>query len=173
MAIKKQPRFNSQISKVAEDCYDIKIWVAEEWLPIIGPHGILLYNLYAASADKEQGNKCVFSIRTLEEFTFLSNSTIITNNWLLETCGLIQIVSGINGFANEYTVISSPPHVTPETLKPIMATLKAESNVGQNWQVFKANALKRILKWKPLHQCGRISQLDRYEFYNGGGSNGL
>jgi len=163
MSIKKQPKPNTIIpiiTEIEEDHYRIKNWVAREWLPIIGVHAMALYNIYSASANRERGNSWFFSLRTLEEFTFLSNPTINMNNWMLELCGLMRINSGKDGYANEY-VLLTPPHVTPELLKQIMVTLKAESDMGKNWQVFKANALERIIKWKPLHECGKMSQFKK------------
>jgi DnaA N-terminal domain len=148
------------ITEVEEDHYRIKNWVAREWIPIIGVHAYTLYGIYCSAANKERGNSWFFSLRTLEEFTFLSNPTINMNNWLLELCGLIRINSGEDGYANEY-VLLPPPHVTPEILKPIIDGLKAELNVGKNWQVFKANTLERIMKWKPLHECGKVSQFKK------------
>jgi len=163
MSNRKQPKpdtLTTVTTEVEEDHYRIKNWVAREWIPIIGIHAYTLYGIYSAAANKERGNKWYFSIRTLEEYTFLDKSTINMANWLLELCGLIRINSGADGYANEY-VILDPPHATPETLAPIIATLKAESEVGQKWQVFKANTLARIMKWKPLHECGKASQFKK------------
>jgi len=163
MSVRKQPKpdtLTTVINEVEEDHYRTKNWVAREWLPIIGLQAMALYNIYSSAANKERGNKWFFSIRTLEEYTFLDKSTINMANWLLELCGLIGVNTGKDGYANEY-VLLTPPHVTPETLAPIIATLKAESDVGKNWRAFKANALERIMKWKPLHECGKASQFKK------------
>jgi len=165
MGKRKQPKPDQPVTvmtEVEEDHYRIKNWVAKEWLPIIGPHANALYCIYSAAANRELGNKWYFSIRTLEEFTMLSNPTILMNNWLLELCGLIRVNPGDDIYANEY-VILPPPHVTPEILKPIVAMLKEPANVGKNWQAFKANALERIMKWKPLHECGKVSQFKKIQ----------
>ncbi len=162
MSNRKQPKPDvlTVIDEVEHDHYRIKNWVAREWSPILGPHAMHLYNIYCASANRERGNKWFFSLRTIQEFTFFDTHTINMNNWLLELCGLIRINSGKDGYANEYIIVT-PPHVTPETLKPIVATLKAETEVGKKWQAFKANVLERIMKWKPLHECGKTSQFKK------------
>ena len=162
--MRKQPKTDMPISVVTEvevDHYRIKNWIATEWSPIIGPHAVMLYNIYSAAANKERGNSWFFSLRTLKEFTYFGSSTINMNNWLLEACGLILIKSGNKFYANEYMILN-PPHCTPELLKHIVTTLQAPTiDVGQNWQNFKQNAVNRINRWKILHECGKISQYCR------------
>jgi len=163
MSNRKQPKpdtLSTVITEIEEDHYRIKNWVAKEWSLILGPHAMHLYNIYCAAANRELGNKWFFSIRTLEEFTLMHHTTIIMNNWLLELCGLIRVNAGAEGYANEY-ILLTPSHVTDEILKQLVAKLKVESDVGKNWRNFKANVLERIMKWKPLHECGKASQFKK------------
>jgi hypothetical protein len=169
MGKRTQPKLDQPTTvttEIEEDHYRIKNWVAREWSPIIGSFALHLYNIYCSAANRELGNKWFFSVRTLEEFTLLNHNTINMNNWLLEICGLIRIDSGNEIYANEY-VLLPPPHVTDETLKPIIATLKAEAKTGKNWQAFKANALARIMRYKPLHECGKVSQFKKIQLEAG------
>jgi hypothetical protein len=163
MPARKQPKPDVQTpvtTETEEDHHRIKNWVTKEWLPIIGIQAYGLYGIYSSAANRELGNKWFFSIRTLEEFTFMGKSTINMNNWLLEACGLIRVNAGNETYANEYVVLP-PPHVTPEILKPIIDMLKDDADMGKNWRAFKANALERIMKWKPLHECGKVSQFKK------------
>jgi len=169
MGKRTQPKLNQPIAvttEIEEDHYRIKNWVAREWLAIIGPHAYALYGIYSAAANRELGNKWFISIRTLQEYTFYDMHTITMNNWLLETCGLIRVDAGADGYANEY-ILLPPPHVTAEILKPIVAILKAKSESGKKWQAFKANVLERIMKWKPLHECGKVSQYKKIQIAAG------
>ena len=159
---RKQPKIDAIgfVSEVTHDHYRTKNWVLREWGPIIGPYAMFLYDLYSSSANKERGNSWFFPIRTISEFTFFSLPTINMNNWLLEICGLIHIDSGRRGYANEYTVLD-PPRCNSETLKPIIKTLETPADVGIEWQRFKLRVLGRIHRWKPLRECGKVSQYRR------------
>lgn len=158
---RKQPKaVNGPIkieSEIVHDHYRVKNWIANEWMPIIGPYGLTLYNIYSSAANKERGNAWFFSFRTLQEYTFFSLSTINMYNWLLEACGLIRIKPGADGYANEY-ILLDPPHATEENLKKLVAVLEADTDVGKNWKSFKQNTLERIQKWKPLTECGKKNQ---------------
>jgi len=165
MGKRKQPKPDAQTIvafETEEGHYQIKNWVAKEWLPIIGMQAMGLYNIYCSAANRELGNKWFFSIRTLEEFTMISLNTINMNNWLLETCGLIRVNPGDDSYANEY-VILPPPHVTDETRALIIAILKDDVGMGKVWRAFKANVLERIERWKPLHECGKVSQFKKIQ----------
>jgi replication initiation and membrane attachment protein DnaB len=74
-------------------------WVIDEWFPIIGTHGMSLYDIYKRSANKERGNSWFFSLKTLNEYTGFAEDTIVMHNELLKACGLINIHIGTDGYS--------------------------------------------------------------------------
>jgi len=153
--MRKQPKPESTSvvqSAVEHDHYRVKNWVAQEWLPIIGVHGMAIYDVLSSSANREHGNSWFFSLNTLSEYMQISRQTIILYSWLLEACDLIHVTSGDETHANVYTILE-PSHVTAEALDKLRTTLSLETEVGQSWREFKQATLKRIDKWKKLRDC--------------------
>jgi len=161
---RKQPKpqqTESIIIKRNPGFFIIKNEVATEYLPIITTYGYSLYGIYAAIANRDAGNRWFISIPTLEQFSFINQDTIIKYNWLLEACKMLNIKSGVDGFANEYTVLEPEP-ITPEIMESIATELKRPvEGQGKNWQTFKANALDRLRRWKKLSDCSKKGQSTR------------
>jgi len=157
----KPPQTEPIIIKRNPGFFIIKNEVATEYLPIITTYGYSLYGIYAAIANRDAGNRWFISIPTLERFSFINQDTIIKYNWLLEACKMLNIKSGVDGFANEYTVLEPEP-ITPEILESIAVELKRPvEGQGKNWQTFKANALDRLRKWQKLSDCSKKGQSTR------------
>ncbi len=157
----KQPKPENFNIKREPGFFIIKNEVAIEYTPIITTYGLTLYNIYAAIANREEGNRWFISLQTLEHFTFISQNTIVRYNWLLEICKMISIKTGQENDANEYTVLDPDP-VTPEILEYITHELKRPiKEQGKNWTDFKTQTLKRLSHWKKLNDCHKKSQTKR------------
>jgi len=155
----KQPE--NIIVKYDSGVYTIKNELAIQYASIITPYGVTLYNIYAAIANRSAGNKWFVSLPALAQFLFVSQDTIIRYNWILEICKLIKIEPGVDGFANEYTVLIPEP-ITTAVLETISSELKRTvEGQGKNWLELKERILERIEHWKKLEDCGKKSQAKR------------
>jgi DnaA N-terminal domain len=154
-----KPQTSSEIAtKYDAGFFMVKNEVAVEYVPLITAYGLMLYNIYAAIANREAGNKWFVSLPTLASFTLLNQDTILKYNWLLEVCGLIRIKSGNDSYANEYTILKPEP-ITPEILQTISDRLNQKvEGEGKNWREFKLRALKRVAAWCKLSDCSQKRQ---------------
>lgn len=128
--------------------------IMDDWLPIIGPQGYMLYSLYVRMANREDENSFP-GYRMIQAHLGIGPATISNYNKLLTWCGLIHIEAGNNTESNDYYILDIPP-VTPEAIDSIrrqaIAALKSDNK-------FLTYVLKRLEEWKSLQtHWGRKKQ---------------
>lgn len=128
--------------------------IMDDWLPIIGPQGYMLYSLYVRMANREDENSFP-GYRMIQAHLGIGPATISNYNKLLTWCGLIYIEAGNNTESNDYYILDIPP-VTPETIDSIrrqaVVALKSDNK-------FLTYVLKRLEEWKSLQaHWGRKKQ---------------
>jgi hypothetical protein len=119
--------------------------IIDEWVPIIGPLGYMLYSLYVRMASNDD-ERCFPGYRLIQDHLGIGASTVSDYNKLLVWAGLIYIESGNNIESNNYYILDIP-EVTPDRLEKLrqqaQQDLKPESK-------FLACILSRLEDWRPI-----------------------
>jgi len=117
----------------------------DEWLPIIGPVGYMLYSLYVRMASRGDENSFP-GYRMIQAHLGIGSASISDYNKLLVWCGLIHIQPGTHTESNDYYILPIP-EVTSQRLEAIRQQAQAELSQDSK---FLACVLGRLEEWQPL-----------------------
>jgi len=126
--------------------------VIDEWLPIIGLTGLVLYALYVRMANRVD-ERAFPGYTLIQRHLGISRSTISRCNQLLRLYGLIHIQPGTRTRPNYYYILDIP-EVTPEKLSALRERVTQIRD-----RAFVRTVLKRIEEWLPIeaHWKARLS----------------
>ncbi|MBC8445669.1 MAG: hypothetical protein H8D74_00570 [Chloroflexi bacterium] len=119
--------------------------VIDEWLPIVGKTGFVLYSLYLRMAHRDNEH-CYPGYNSISEHLRISPTTISHCNKILVWCRLIAIVQGNRRVSNDYYILDVP-RVTPEALDEIRRVLTIETDENSK---LRRTMLKRLDEWQPI-----------------------
>jgi len=124
--------------------FSIENLVLDEWLPIIGQIGFMLYAFYVRMADREE-EKSFPSYSLIQRHLGIGPASISEHNQLLVWCGLLHIKRGTRHAANIYYILDPLP-VTTE----LLASLRQQTTQWWSERAFGRTVLQRIDGWESL-----------------------
>jgi hypothetical protein len=124
--------------------FSIENLVLDEWLPIIGQIGFMLYAFYVRMADREE-EKSFPSYSLIQRHLGIGAASISEHNQLLVWCGLLHIKRGTRHAANIYYILDPLP-ITVESL----ASLRQQTTQWWSKRAFGRTVLQRIDGWESL-----------------------
>lgn len=121
--------------------------VIDNWLPIIGQTGFLIYALYVRMSNHVD-ERCYPGYTMISRHLCISRSTLSRHNALLQWSRLIYVQPGDRHTANTYFILDIPP-VNPEALHHIRTQATSHLQPGSP---FLRTIIRRLSNYRPISE---------------------